>query len=166
MLFWIIHFLLIIMLVLAKELLREDLLHCSVPKAYTAMFIVCTILLRLCFLLEQSNVRTPMLSQLLLSLLRGLFLIIPLLLIYLVKKLPGPADIKYCFCIAVLLKTQESYSLIILASFWALCTELLRHRRKKHEARHFAFLPYLISVTLPFIFMKYWSLGGYYGQNK
>lgn len=165
MFFWIIHILLFSILVLAKELVHEDILHFSVPKLYTTGFICLTLGLRLTFLLESGFSDSGLWTEMLHSLLRAIVLLLPLILIYLWKKLPGIADIKYCFCIGLLLSSYLAHLILIAASVWALVIEYLKNKRENNVPLRFAFLPYLIAVSLPFVFINYWTLGGGYGKN-
>lgn len=151
--------LLILTLPVCETLIRQDYLHCRVPKWGLRLLLLFALLLRTLALLEQGFAYQVVAHGLFASLARGLLFILPLLLLYAFKRAPGPADIKYAFFVSFLLEPRQSYALIIGGCIWALCSEQFGKEPAAASRTGFAFLPYLILATLPFIYIEYWAWG-------
>lgn len=154
---WIKALLLALIVLVSEMLIREDYFHCRVPKWGLRSLLILAALLRSVALLENGSDPLSFMYSLTASLVRASLFILPLLLLYALKRSPGPADIKYVFFVSFLLESRTAYALIIGSCIWGVLAERQRIVLASRDRLRFAFLPYLILTTLPFIFLEYWA---------
>lgn len=156
---WLRIILLIAILLVSEALLRRDYLERKVFKWQTSLLILFSVLLRLLFLWQNMSECSVLLQALLWQ---SALLFLPMLsfiLLYRFIKQPGPADIKFIFCLFLLLDAEEVLALVIVACLWACLSELWRRKKAGGESQDFAFLPYLFLCSWPFICQRYGRIG-------
>lgn len=154
---WIGKVLLLAILLVSERLMREDYFRQKVPKALTLALLILGFLL--CGLRLCAHAPDPksLLYALAYVMLNTFLLTFPLLLLYRLRRQPGPADIKYCFFLGLVFDLRKATLLILMAALWAFASEYRNSRQLERRKVTFAFLPYLIISSLPFIFIDYWN---------
>lgn len=156
---WLRSFLLIVLLILCEKLLRQDYLEQKVFTWQVSLVILMSSSVSLHFLWENSRSGSEFLQSLGLKLLLLALPILSLVLLYRLLKQPGPADLKFIFCLFLLFDALEAQLLVLVACLWAFVSEWRMRKKAKADAHTFAFLPYLFLISWPFIWQKYAWIG-------
>ncbi len=154
---WIGKVLLLAILLVSERLMREDYLRQRVPKTLTLALLILGFLLSGLRLCVHATDLESLLYALTYILLNAFLLTFPLLLLYRLRRQPGPADIKYCFFLGLVFDFRKATLLILMAALWAFASEFWKSRQLERRKVTFAFLPYLIISSLPFVFIDYWN---------
>lgn len=93
---WIKALLLALIVLVSEMLIREDYFHCRVPKWGLRSLLILAALLRSVALLENGSDPLSFMYSLTASLVRASLFILPLLLLYALKRSPGPRGHQVC----------------------------------------------------------------------
>lgn len=118
----------LLFLLICERLLREDYLHRSVYRRDSAGLLLCGLGLRLAALCADAQNLWATAGRLLAELLGALLLALPLLWLYLLRRQPGSADLKYIWLCFFLLEVGPAFCSLLAACVWACAAESWKRR--------------------------------------